>query len=35
MTLLTAWLTVAVLVIIGSLALIALLALVFTLQDLD
>ena len=35
MTLLAAWLTVAVLVVIGSLALIALLALVFTLQDLD
>ena len=35
MTLLGAWLTVAVLVIIGSLALIALLAVVFTLQDLD
>lgn len=35
MTLLAGWLTLAVLVIIGSLALIALLALVFTLQDLD
>lgn len=35
MTLLAAWLTLAVLVIIGSLALIAILAVVFTLQDLD
>ena len=35
MTLLATWMTVTLLVVIGSLALIALLALVWTLNDLD
>jgi hypothetical protein len=35
MTLLATWMTITILVVIGSLALIALLALVWTLNDLD
>jgi hypothetical protein len=35
MTLLATWMTVTILVVIGSLALIALLAMVWTLHDLD
>lgn len=35
MTLIATWMTVTLLVVIGSLALIALLAVVWTLQDLD